>query len=100
MLSLWRRRAHSTKLLAPGKLPGEHLATLSPRCSLQIVNAGLIEIIPALCKVVTSKAAYTLGTTDTQTLQLWCILFSPSQGSCATKEDKTSDTHKTNECGW
>ena len=70
MLPLWLKRAHSTKLLAPGKLPGDHLTMSSPRCSPTTVNAQPFEIIPAFCEAVTSKAAYTLGTTDNQTLQL------------------------------
>ena len=54
-------------------------------------------MVPALCEVVTSKAAYTLGTIDNQTLQL----LMDSGASCSvihndhvvTKEDKTSGTH-------
>ena len=70
MLLLWQERAHCTKLLAPGKLPGEHLTTSSPRCSPTTVNAQPLEIIPTLCEAVTSKAAYTLGTIDNQILPL------------------------------
>ena len=70
MLPLWEKRTHGKKLLASGKLPEEHLDMLSTRCSLSVVNAKLVELIPALSGDNRSKVAYTSGTINNQTLNL------------------------------
>ena len=70
MLPLWEKRTQSTKLLASGKLPGEHLDTSSTRCSPPVLSARPLESIPALSGAIRSKAAYTLGTVNNQTLHL------------------------------